>query len=151
MDDRLRSRLFDPSGARALILARRPPGGSAVAAVVSDALWQEVVVLLRWTAASTAASPDLDPGRWWRLACGCAELLRRMPALCDELGEDWDRPTVAEDDAGGAARAEHSAERLLGLLRASSPVPLRTVAGEIDSLGAAAITAYAECSPWVLP
>jgi hypothetical protein len=152
MDDDLRSRLFDPSGARALILARRPPGGSAVTAVVSDALWQDVVALLRWTAASTAASPDLDPGRWWRLAWGCAELLRRMPALCDELGEDWDRPTVLDDeDAGGAARAERSAERLLGLLRTGSPTPLRTVAGEIDALGAAAIAAYAESSTWVLP
>jgi hypothetical protein len=152
MDDDLRSRLFDPSGTRALILARRPPGGSAVAAVVSDALWQEVVGLLRWTAASTAGSPDLDPGRWWRLAWGCADLLRRMPGLCDELGEEWDRPPVPEEeDIGGAARAERSAERLLLLLRTGSPAPLRAVAGEIDALGAAAITAYAESSTWVVP
>lgn len=152
MDDALRSRLFDPSGTRALILARRPPGGSAVAAVVSDALWEEVIGLLRWTTASTAATPDLDPGRWWRLARSCADLLRRMPGLCDELGEQWERPTVAEDEgADGWARAERCAERLLALLRAGSPVPLRVVAGEVDALGAAAIAAYAECSTWVIP
>jgi hypothetical protein len=152
MDDDLRSRLFDPSGTQALILARRPRGGSAVTAVVSDAFWHEVVGLLRWTAASTEGSPALDRGRWWRLASGCAELLRRMPGLCDELGEDWDRPTVPDDeDAGGAARAQRSAERLFALLRAGSPAPLRAVAGEIDALGAAAITAYVECSPWGMP
>jgi hypothetical protein len=152
MDDDLRSRLFDPSGTRALILARRPRGGSAVAAVVSDALWEEVVGLLRWTAASPAGSPGIDSGRWWRLAWGCADLLRRMPGLCDELGEKWDRPAVPENhDAGGPARAQRSADRLLALLRSGSPVPLRTVAGEVDALGAAAITAYAERSSWVIP
>jgi hypothetical protein len=151
MDDDLRSRLFDPSGTRALVLARRPPGGSAVATVVSDALWHEVVGLLRWTAASTAGSPDLDPGRWWRLAAACADLLRRMPGLCDELGEQWDRPTTPEDGDTAAARAERSAGRLVALLRAGPPAPLRTVAGEIDALGAAALTAYAESSTWALP
>jgi hypothetical protein len=75
-----------------------------------------------------------------------------MPALCDELGEDWTRPTVRDDeDADGAARAARSADRLLALLRSGAPARLGTVAGEIDALGAAAITAYAECSAWVIP
>src|SRR3954447_11277152 len=108
MDDDLRSRLFDPSGAHALVLARRPAGCSAVDAVVSDAVWQDVVQLLRWTAASTAAAPELDRGRWWRLAAGCAALLRRLPALSDELGEDWDRPALLPDgeDSPGTVRVE---------------------------------------------
>jgi hypothetical protein len=115
-------------------------------------VWQEVVRLLRWAAASTAASPNLDSGRWWRLASGCADLLRRLPALCDELGEEWDRPAVPDDDAvDGAARLERTAERLLGLLRTGEPMPLRTIAGEIDALGAAAITALAETSTWTVP
>ena len=152
MDDDLRSRLFDPTDARALVLARRPADCPAVTAVVSDAVWQEVVRLLRWAAASTAASPNLDGGRWWRLASGCADLLRRLPALCDELGEEWDRPAVPGDDtADGVARVERTAERLLGLLRTGAPVPLRTIAGEIDALGAAAITALAETSAWIVP
>jgi len=152
MDDDLRSRLFDPSGSQAMVLAHRPPGGSAVDAVVSDAVWQEVVALLRWTAASTTGSPELDPGRWWRLAVGCADLLRRLPGLCDELGQEWGRPAVSDGDGPDAfTRVEHGAERLLGLLRQGTPVDLRTVAGEVDALGAAAIAAYARSSSWVLP
>jgi hypothetical protein len=152
MDDDLRSRLFDPTDTRALVLAHRPAGCPAVNAVVSDAVWQEVVVLLRWSAASTAAAPNLDTGRWWRLAASCAGLLRRLPALCDELGEEWDRPAVPDDDAAdGVARVERAADRLLELLRTGEPVPLRTVAGEIDALGAAAITALAETSAWIVP
>jgi hypothetical protein len=152
MDDDLRHRLFDPSGSRALIVARRPPGCSAMTAVVSDAVWREVVQLLRWTAASTGDSPQLDAGRWWRLASGCADLLRRLPALCDELGEGWDRPAVpGEEETGGPARVERTAGRLLGLLRTGEPVPLRIVAGEVDALGAAAITTLVESSSWVIP
>ncbi|HEY0509773.1 MAG TPA: hypothetical protein VGD12_17065, partial [Blastococcus sp.] len=65
MDDDLRQRLFDPKGAHRLVLARRPPESSVVTAVVSDVVWQEVVSLLRWSAATTG-SPDVDAGRWWR-------------------------------------------------------------------------------------
>lgn len=152
MDDELRSRLFDPPGVRTLILAHRPSGASAVDAVVSDAVWREVVGLLRWTAASTTGAPHLDPGRWWRLAVGCADLLRRMPGLCDELGEQWDRPAVPDaEETDGTARVERSAERLSDLLRRETPVPLGTLAGEVDALGAAALAAYARSSSWVLP
>jgi hypothetical protein len=149
MDDDLRCRLFDPSDSRALAVAHRPADCSAVAAVVSDLVWAEVVALLRWTAAGTGRSPGLDAGRWWRLAAGCADLLRRLPGLCDELGEGWDRPAVPEDDAaGGTARVERSAARLVDLLRSGRPVPLRALAGEIDALGAAAISALADAATW---
>jgi hypothetical protein len=151
MDDDLRSRLFDPSDSRALAVAHRPDDCSVVAAVVSDLVWSEVVSLLRWAAAGTGSSPALDAGRWERLAAGCAGLLRRLPALCDELGERFDPPGVPEDDGvDGAARVERIAARLLDLLRSGRPVPLRTLAGEIDALGAAAISALAASSSWEL-
>jgi hypothetical protein len=149
MDDDLRSRLFDPSGATALVVAHRPASCSAATAVVSDVVWREVVGLLRWATAGT--SPELDPGRWWRLAAGCAELLRRLPALCDELGEEWDRPAVPDDEPEGTVRVERAAGRLLDLLRSDRQVPLCTVAGLIDALGAAAIAALADQSSWALP
>jgi hypothetical protein len=152
MDDDLRFQLFDPADSRALAVAHRPADCSAVTAVVSDVVWLEVVKLLRWTAASTGDSPGLDAGRWWRLAAGCAHLLRRLPGLCDELGEGWDRPVPLEDDgATGTARVQRAAARLLDLLRSGRPVPLPTLAGEIDALGAAALGALAASSSWVLP
>jgi hypothetical protein len=149
MDDDLRSRLFDPSNSRALAVAHRPAGCSAVVAVVSDVVWSDVVALLRWTVAGTGGSPALDAGRWGRLAAACADLLRRLPGLCDELGEGWDRPGLPQDDgASGTARVDRTAARLLDLLRSGRPVPLRLLAGEIDALGAAAIGALAASSTW---
>jgi hypothetical protein len=148
MDDELRHRLFDPEGAHRLVLDRRPPNSSAVTCVVSDVVWQEVVHLLRWSAATTG-SAGVDAGRWWRLAAGCAELLRRLPALCDEVGEPWG-PTAPPDDVElpGTTRVAFTAVRLAALLRAREPVPLRRLAGEVDALGAAAISALAETSSW---
>jgi hypothetical protein len=151
MDDDLRARLFDPAGAHRLVLGRRPPGSSAMASVVSDAVWQEVVRLLRWAAADTAGA-GTDAGRWWRLAGGCADLLRRLPALCDELGEPWSvTGPVDTPDLAGAARVAVVSGRLAALLRSSDPVPLRRLAGDVDALGAAAISALAETSSWALP
>jgi hypothetical protein len=151
MDDDLRRELFDPEGAHRLVLARRPPHPSPVICVVSDVVWQEVVQLLRWSAATTA-SAGVDAGRWWRLAAACAHLLRRLPALCDETGEPWG-PTVPADDPElpGTTRVAFAGVRLGGLLRAREPVPLRRLAGEVDSLGAAAISALAQTSSWALP
>lgn len=153
MDDDLRSRLFDPSDTRVLVLARRPDGCPAVTAVVSDVVWRDVVQLLRWAAASTGAAPELDTGRWWRLAAGCADLLRRLPALSDEAGEDWaPSPEVAqEDEADGTLRVQRVADRLLRLLLTGGPVPLRSLAGEVDALGAAAISALVGGSTWAVP
>ncbi|MFP5369295.1 MAG: hypothetical protein ACLGI3_00880 [Actinomycetes bacterium] len=150
MDDALRSRLFDPRAASDLVLARRPPTRSAVADVVSDVVWQEVVVLLRWAAADTHGSPELEAGRWWRLAAGCADLLRRLPALSDELAEPWQPVGRAElDPRTGEAGVEQACRRLARLLRSPVAPPLSVVAGEIDALGEAAITALA--SPWIAP
>src|SRR4051812_28636200 len=133
MDDDLRQWLYDPQDAHRLVLARRPPHPSAVTCVVSDAVWQEVVRLLRWSAATTS-SAEVDAARWWRLAGGCADLLRRLPALCDEVGEPWG-PTAPADDPGlpGTVRVARTTRRLAGLLRAPEPVPLRYLAGEIDA------------------
>lgn len=152
MDDELRNRLFDPSAARGLVLARRPPSRSAVADVVSDLVWHEVVVLLRWAAADTHGSPDLEAGRWWRLATGCADLLRRLPRLSDELEEPWQPVAAVETSgAGGPGRVERVSRRLERLLRAPTSPPLAVLAAEVDALGAAAISALAETSGWTVP
>jgi hypothetical protein len=151
MDDDLRQWLFDPADAHRLVLARRPAASSALTSVISDVVWQEVVGLLRWSVASTD-DPGTDAGRWWRLAAGCADLLRRLPALCDELGEPWS-PTGAVDDPElpGTERVALVTGRLAALLRSTDPLPLRRLARDIDALGAAAIKAYAETSSWAFP
>jgi hypothetical protein len=151
MDDDLRQLLFHPDDAHRMVLARRPPRPSPVICVVSDLVWQEVVQLLRWSAATTS-SAQVDAGRWWRLAAGCADLLRRLPALCDELGEPWG-PTAPPDDADlpGTVRVASSTVRLARLLRTPEPVTLRRLAGEVDALGAAAIGALAQTSSWAVP
>jgi hypothetical protein len=153
MDDDLRHWLFDPTTAHQLVLARRPPTRSAVTCVVSDVVWHEVVRLLRWATASTGGAEALEAGRWWRLAASCADLLRRLPALSDELGEPWTPagPVDHPEEESGTALVELVADRLLGLLVASDPLPLQHLAGQIDALGAAAISALAEQSPWTLP
>jgi hypothetical protein len=152
MDDDLRRRLFDPVTAHHLVLARRPFPRSAVACVVSDVVWHDVVRLLRWATACTGGLNELESGRWWRLAAGCADLLRRLPALCDEVGEPWG-PTAPADDPElpGTTRVAFAGVRLAALLRAQEPVPLRWLAGDVDALGAAAISALAETSSWALP
>jgi hypothetical protein len=152
MDDELRTRLFDPQAAHGLVLARRPPSRSAVACVVSDVVWHDVVVLLRWAAAGTHGAPELEAGRMWRLATGCADLLRRLPGLSDELEEPW-QPVDAAADAvpAGAGGVEQVALRLERLLRSPAPLPLAVLAVEIDALGAAAIGALADSAPWGAP
>lgn len=151
MDDDLRQWLFDPAGAHRLVLARRPADSSPVTCVVSDVVWHEVVHLLRWSAATTS-SAGVDAARWWRLAAGCADLLRRLPALCDELGEPWDRTAPPDDaDLPGATRVALATRRLAALLRLDEPVPLCRLAADVDALGAAAISALAQTSSWALP
>ncbi|WP_029431973.1 hypothetical protein [Blastococcus sp. URHD0036] len=137
--------LFDPAAARASVLAHRPPGCSAVTCVVSDAVWADVVALLRWADAGTRAPAPLAAGTWWRLASGCAELLHRLPGMCAELGEPWGvqgRP--GEDELSVERRLARATARLSGLLRSPHPVPLRRLATEVDALGAAAIGALVE-------
>jgi hypothetical protein len=156
MDDDLRRWLFDPTTAHRLVLARRPHPRSAVACVVSDVVWHDVVRLLRWAAACTQGRTALDSGRWWRLAASCADLLRRLPGLADELGEGWDSEPVGDPwpepgDPEAASRVEQIAGRLAALLRSGDPVSLQVLAVHIDALGAAAIGALAEQSSWTLP
>jgi len=152
MDDDTRRWLFDPMTAHRLVLAHRPEPRSAVSWVVSDVVWHEVVGLLRWATASTGGAPGLESGRWWRLAAGCADLLRRLPALEDELGAPW-RPAdpAPESTLAGTARVTEVAGRLLALLTSDEALPLSRLAAEIDALGAAAISALAEESSWTVP
>jgi hypothetical protein len=151
MDDDLRQWLFDPAHAHRLVLARRPAHCSPVTCVVSDVVWHDVIQLLRWSAATTRTA-GVDAARWWRLAAGCADLLRLLPALCDELGEPWDRAAPPDDpDLPGTARVALATGRLAALLRATHPVPLRRLAGDVDALGAAAISALAQTSSWAVP
>ena len=151
MDDDLRRRLFDPADAHRLVLARRPPDPSAVICVVSDVVWLQVVRLLRWSTATTG-SAGVDEGRWWRLAAGCAALLRRLPALCDEVGEHWGPIGPMDDpELPGTTRVGLAGDRLATLLCSRDTVPLCRLAGEVDTLGAAAISALAQTSSWALP
>ena len=51
----------------------------------------------------------------------------------------------------GRERVERVADRLWRLLRSPGPLPLAVLATEVDALGAAAISALAETSPWTVP
>lgn len=132
--------LFDPATAHATVLAHRPRGCSVVACVVSDAVWADVVALLRWADAGGRAPAALAAGTWWRLAAGCADLLRRLPGLCAELGEPFGVDGLpGEDERPARERLARATARLAGLLRSPQPVPLRRLATEVDALGAAAV------------
>ena len=144
--------LYDPATTRHLVLAHRPATPSVVSVVVSDVVWGDVVRLLRWADAGTRAGGELAAGTWWRLASTCADLLRRLPGLSAEVGEPWSIPaTSGEDGPTGAARVAQVAGRLAAQLRSGRPLPLRVLAGEVDELGAAAVSALAEGSRWTLP
>lgn len=137
--------LFDPATAHDLVLAHRPERSAPVEAVVSDVVWGEVVRLLRWASAGTGGSPELVAGAWWRLATGCADLLRRLPGLSAELSQPWsiEPPAALPDGLPPAARVALQTDRLAALLLSGRPVPLRLLAGEVDALGEAAIQALA--------
>jgi hypothetical protein len=113
----------------------------------------EVVGLLRWATAETAGDPELETGTWWRLAAGCADLLRRLPDLNDEIDEVWtpSDDAGADDDVVGPARVERAAGRLAALLRSARPTPLGTLATAVDALGAAAVSAVAVRTRWPVP
>src|SRR4051812_33783227 len=89
MGDDPRGWLVDPTTTRGLVLVHRRRGRAAVHCAVGDVVWQEVVGVLRWATADTGGESRLDSGRWWRLAAGGADLLRRLLGLSDELGEPW--------------------------------------------------------------
>jgi uncharacterized protein (DUF2237 family) len=137
--------LFDPDGTRALVLARRSPGGRPVDDVVSDVVWGEVVRLLRLASAGASATGALRSGSWWRLAARCAALLRRMPAFSAEVAQPWsvDPPAAVPPGTPPADRVALVAGRLAALLRSGRPVLLRSLAAEVDALGEAAVQALA--------
>ena len=140
--------LFDPDTTRALVLTRRFPAGRPVEDVVSDVVWGEVVGLLRWAVAGANGPADLRVGTWWRLAAGCAALLRRLPGLTAEIAQPWAvLPPPAAPDAVPAERVAAVAGRLAALLRSDERVPLPVLAAEVDALGEAAVQAIAARSP----
>jgi hypothetical protein len=135
-----------------MVLAHRCEPGAAVSCVISDVVWQEVIGLLRWATASTGRAPDLEPGRWWRLAAACADLLRRLPAFGDEIGVPWlPGAPAAEPTSVGAERVAEVTGRLLALARSAEPLHLPRLAAEIDALGSAALSALAQEASWALP
>jgi hypothetical protein len=149
MDASTRRWLYDPSTTRELVLAHRPSGSSVVSVVVSDVVWRDVVRLLRWADAGTRNAGELESGTWWRLAASCADLLRRLPGLSAEIGEPWHVPMTADDDGGtGAERVARIVDRLAGQLGSGRALPLSELAGEVDALGAAAVSALVEGVRW---
>ena len=152
MDASTRHWLYDPATTRRLVIAHRPAATSVVSVVVSDLVWGDVVRLLRWADAGIRSDGELAAGTWWRLAGSCAELLRRLPGLCAEVGEPWSVPATDHDGgAPGRVRVSRTAERLAAQLRSDRPLPLALLAGEVDALGAASISALSEDSVWTLP
>ena len=138
--------LYDPACSGALVLDHRHAGGGAATCVVSDVLWGEVLSLVRWAQAALGGPEPLRPGTAWRTAAASAALLRRLPALCDDLGECWAVPAPARP-AGGPARVRlhDAADQLARRLRAPGDrTPLCVLAAHVDELGAAAVALLAE-------
>ena len=136
--------LFDPLTTHRLVLAHRGDGAPAVSCVVSDVVWGDVVTLLRW--ARTDRRGPHGTGVLWRLAAGCGDLLRRLPALSDEIAEPWQAAPAADlpEQHPPSARLDRAGRRLARLLRSPGPVHLQTLAREVDALGDAAIGALVE-------
>ena len=151
MDASTRHWLYDPATTRRLVLGHRAAATSVVSVVVSDQVWGDVVRLLRWADAGIRSDGELAAGTWWRLAGSCAELLRRLPRLCAEVGEPWSVPATDDGGTAGRARVSLVADRLADRLGSDRPLPLAALAGEVDALGAAAVGALAEDSVWTLP
>jgi len=147
--------LYDPSVGGLLVRAHRPPTAGAVGSVVSDALWSDVLALVRWAEATLGCGTGLVAGTAWRTASASAALLRRLPGLCGELGLAWPGVPVPAPQADGSApeRLRAAADRLAGHLW--SPVEglgdrdlLEAVAADVDAVGAAAIALLAERADW---
>ena len=148
--------LYDPSLGGVLVRAHRAAGAGAAGCVVSDAVWTEVLTLLRWAEATLGCPADLLAGTAWRTAASAAGLLRRLPALCAEAGVAWPGPAgSAPVDVPARARLRTAVDRLA--LRLCTPEegaagPLRCalgeLAGEVDEVGAAAIALLAAGTDW---
>ena len=142
--------LYDPAGSAAVVRAHRPAGGGAATCVVSDVLWTEVLALVRWASATPAAPRELRSGTAWRTAAASAALLRRLPALCDELGECWAVPAAPPPTGAPAGvRLRRAADELAArLLAPGDATPLCVLAAHVDELGAAAVALVAEDTDW---
>jgi hypothetical protein len=149
--------LYDLSLGGVLVRAHRAPAGGAAGSVVSDAVWGDVLGVLRWAEATLTCPPELTGGTAWRTAAASAGLLRRLPGLCAEAGVAWPGPAPAAEagDVPAARRLRAAADRLA--LRLCSPEegvtgPLRAaladLAGDVDEVGAAAIALLAEGTDW---
>ena len=147
--------LYDPSLGGLLVRAHRPPSAGAAGSVVSDTVWGEVLMVVRWSQATLGCRPDLLPGTAWRTASASATLLRRLPGLCGELGMAWPGVPAPDPDAERSARQrlEVAAERLADRLCATGevlddPALLAAVAADVDEVGAASIALLAEGADW---
>ena len=159
--------LYDPSLGGVLVRAHRAPGAGAAGSVLSDAVWTDILGLLRWAEATMTCPPELAGGSAWRTAVAAAALLRRLPGMCAEAGVPWPgpatqpvstqpvpaEPVLAELPAG--ARLRMAADRLA--LRLCSPGegaagPLRHAVGDlardVDEIGAAAVAVLAGETDW---
>jgi hypothetical protein len=138
--------LYDPAGSSAVVRAHRPPGSGAATCVVSDALWRDVLALVRWAYATTSGPAELRSGTAWRTAAASAALLRMLPALCDELGECWVAPAPEPQPSGPAGRRlRWAADSLAARLREPGDrTPLCVLGVLVDELGAAAVALLAE-------
>jgi hypothetical protein len=149
--------LYDPSLGGVLVRSHRAPAGGAADSVVSDAVWSDVLGVLRWAEATLSCPPDLIGGTAWRTAGAAAALLRRLPGLCAEAGVAWPGPSPAptEFDVPARTRLRTAVDRLA--LRLCSPEeseagPLRSavadLARDVDEVGAAAIAVLAAETDW---
>ncbi|MGY5884126.1 hypothetical protein [Modestobacter lacusdianchii] len=149
--------LYDPSAGDLLVRAHRPPSAGAAADVVSDAVWRDVLRLVRWATATLDCPPELVTGTAWRTAATSAALLRRLPGLCVAAGLAWPGVPAGAVDADDSARARlraatHRLAALLGSPDAElgDPALLAAVVADVDAVGAAAIALLAEEADWTV-
>jgi hypothetical protein len=149
--------LYDPSLGGVLVRAHRAPASGAAGSVVSDAVWSDVLRLLRWAEATLSCPPELLDGTAWRAAAAAARLLARLPGLCAEAGVDWPGPSPEPMTADVPARTRLRAAADGLALRLCSPEegvggPLRSAVGDlardVDEVGAAAIGVLAAATDW---
>jgi hypothetical protein len=149
--------LYDPSLGGVLVRAHRAPASGAAGSVVSDAVWSDVLGVLRWAEATLGCPPELLAGTAWRAAATSARLLRRLPGLCAEAGVVWPgpAPSPGTSDVPARIRLRTAADRLA--VRLCSPEegaggPLRSAVGglarDVDEVGAAAIAVLAAATDW---
>jgi hypothetical protein len=151
--------LYDPCLGGVLVRAHRPSVGGAADSVVSDAVWSDVLSVLRWAEATLTCPLHLAGGTAWRTAVASAGMLRRLPGLCAGAGVAWPGPDGLPAPAGlpAAERLGTATDRLARRLcspEESVAGPLRGALGElardVDEVGAAAIAVLAAGTDWAV-